>query len=131
MSKKRKKSRRESEQYPALKPKYNLKTRTDLIDYDYIDKLSDEEKEWLNKFTEEYINANVKKKDALHKTKKQRKDCYDRNNARNRCILTKAKAAGKADSLDDAIEIIDENLEDRLIEELDEFRDSNDQSSDN
>ncbi len=87
----RKKSRRGRTKYPALDPGLNLKTRTDLIDYDYVDKLSPEEKKWLNKFTEEYVNASVdpkKLKKNLHNTEKLKKDCYDRNNARNRCILT-------------------------------------------
>lgn len=99
MKKQRKpQTKRSKEKYPALKPHLNLKSRYDLIDYDYVDQLSDEEKEWLNKFTEEYVNANLDSKNSkknLHKSKKLKKDCYDRNNSRNRDILTRAKAQGK------------------------------------
>jgi len=121
-SKVKKKNRRNSTKYPALKPDLNLKTRTDLLDYDYIDKLSAKEKEWLNKFTEEYTNARFDKKskqlmneklnpepvkiekienagpnhdiNVVIKTKNSyKKQSYDKNNARNRCILTQQKAA--------------------------------------
>lgn len=91
----KKQNKRSRVKYAALNPAYNLKTRTDLIDYDYIDKLSEREKAWLNKFTQEYVNAGkLNKKDRpLHKTQELRKDCYDRNNARNRCQYTRQKAS--------------------------------------
>ena len=31
----------------------------------------------------------------FHTTKRLSKDCYDRNNSRNRCMYTRAKAQGK------------------------------------
>lgn len=99
-----KRNRRTEDTYPALKPKLNLKTRTELIDYDYLDKLSPDEKKWLNKFTEEYTNANLDYKNLsnnLHNTKELKKDCTDRNNSRNRDILTRAKASGNAYYLED------------------------------
>jgi hypothetical protein len=74
------------------------------LDYDYLHKLSEEELAWLNKFTEEYVHANLnteKPKSNLHRTKSMRKDCYDRNNARNRDVLTKQKAQNKNVYLDD------------------------------
>lgn len=39
----------------------NLKSRWDLIDHDYLDKLSPEEQEWLSKFNEEYISGSFEK----------------------------------------------------------------------
>jgi hypothetical protein len=116
----KKKTKRSREKYPALKPELNLKTRSELIDYDYIDKLSEKDKKWLNQFTEEYTNASLNTKNSrknLHKTKKLKKDCYDRNNARNRCILTRANATGMIESYDELKKQI--NLEDDLIEKLD------------
>ena len=93
-----KKTKRSQIKYSALDPSVNLKTRYELIsDYDYLDELSEKEKAWLNKFTKEYVNAdlNTKKKSRnLHKTERLKKDCYDRNNARNRCILTRCRASG-------------------------------------
>lgn len=98
------KNRRNLAKYPALDPGLNLKSRTELLDYDYLHKLSEEELAWLNKFTEEYVHANLnteKPKSNLHRTKSMRKDCYDRNNARNRDVLTKQKAQNKTVYLDD------------------------------
>lgn len=71
------------------------------MDYDYLDKLSEKEKEWLNAFTEEYVHANMNHKGKkLHKTQKLKRDCYNRNNARNRCIWTRAKASGMVMDID-------------------------------
>ena len=85
---------------------------------DYVDKLTDKEKQWLNTFTEEYTNANFNHgKKVLHKTKTQKKDCYDRNNARNRDILTREKAAGTALYLED-IKEKDNSIKDLLGEAL-------------
>jgi len=100
-------------------------TRQDEIDYDYLDKLSEEEKEWLNKFTEEYVNAKVDPKNLennLHNTQKLKKECYDRNNARNRCTWTRAKASSRGKSIDELLDDDykkDENVEDNLIDKID------------
>lgn len=93
--------------YPALDPSLNLKSRTELLDYDYLHKLSEKDLEWLNKFTEEYVNANIdtdKPRKNLHKNKSLRKDCYDRNNSRNRDVLTRQKASNKAIYLEEIME---------------------------
>lgn len=133
--KKTKKTRRDEKKYPALSKTVNLKTRQDLIDYDYIDKLSDKEKKFLNQFTEEYTNASFKKgKRLLNKKIQSEKDCYDRNNARNRCILTRAKAAGKAindlDAMAKQTKKMNWNVEDKLIEMLDSAANSSDSEED-
>jgi hypothetical protein len=120
----KKKTKRSRVKYSALDPTVNLKTRYELIaDYDYLDKLNDQEKAWLNKFTKEYVNADLDTKKAgknLHRTKSLRKDCYDRNNARNRCVWTKCKASGNFASLEDVPKkVIDnENYEDFLLEKI-------------
>jgi hypothetical protein len=77
-----------------------------LIDYDYIDKLSDADKRWLNQFTEEYVNANLNRTDLsknFHNSIELKKDCDRRNNARNRDILTRAKASGNHISTDELL----------------------------
>lgn len=61
------------------------------MDYDYIDKLSDEEKDFMNKFNKEYYMASFKK-DEEERLIKDPKKSYNANNARNRCMLSKAKA---------------------------------------
>lgn len=88
-------TRRSKEKYSNLKPQYNLRSRTEVIDYDYLDKLNDKEKAYLNKFNKEYVNASLDVKSPrknLHKNKALIKDCHDRNNARNRDVLTMQKA---------------------------------------
>jgi hypothetical protein len=59
-------SLRDSKKYPALEKSVTLKTRQDLVDYDYLDKLSPEELEFLNKFTEETVSTSFKKKDGKY-----------------------------------------------------------------
>ena len=123
----KKKTRRSDKKYPALAKGFNLKLRQDLIDYDYIDKLNDKEKKFLNQFTEEYTNASFKKgKRPLNKKIQTEKDCYDRNNARNRCILTRAKAAGAViNELDDMAKVVKRkthNPENELINKIDKSR---------
>lgn len=114
-----KKSRRAKTKNSALRPELNLKTRQHLIDYDYVNKLNEEEKAWLNKFTEEYTIARLdskKLKNNLHNTDALKKDCYDRNNARNRCIMTRVQAQGL---LADIAELRDNPVkEDDEVEEL-------------
>lgn len=119
-----KKNRREVK-YPALKPQLNLKIRYDEIaDVSYTKKLSEElnvcwcpgcqkcldvpiktcvkcttltmmlsEKQFMNHFMDGWVNAS--RNSLLFKDKKSWKQNEDRNNARNRCIITKAKSHGK------------------------------------
>lgn len=91
----KKPTRRSKEKYPALIPHLNLRTRFEEIDYDYVDQLSESEKDFLNRFTEEYTNASFKHKNKVHKKKKDELESYKRNNDRNKDVLTRAKASGK------------------------------------
>lgn len=124
---KKKENKRSKTKHSALRPELNLKTRQDLIaDYDYLKKLSPKEKEWLNKFTKEYVNAEINNKrprQNFHKTKALKKDCYDRNNARNRCIYTRSKASFNLKFFEDISEnnknLVDASVEDLLINEID------------
>ena len=121
--KKKKKSRRSQSEEPDLNPKLNLKRRYELYDQDYIHKLSPKERAWLNKFNREYITDTLDRdnpKKNLHKTKKLIKDCDDRNNARNRDVLTLAKASKQLTDFEELREETDKNnYEDYIIEELD------------
>lgn len=98
-------SKRSKVKYPALLPQYNLTRRKEYNDYDYIKKLSPKEKEFLNKFTEEYHNARFVKnkptKTNLHKKKKDRRLLYRENNARNRDTLTLKKITAHLDYFED------------------------------
>lgn len=108
--------KRNNVKYPALIPKYNPKVRQDLIDYDYLDKLTEEEKAWLNKFSEEYINARFNGDDTdIDKTPEGRKASYDRNNARNRCVYNQLKVRRGNDGLIPYDQEIVESVEKKII----------------
>jgi hypothetical protein len=85
---KKQKSSRKYTKYPALCKNTLRRNVREYIDFDYIDQLSEDEKIWLNKFIEEYYCGKVKKgdKDALHKGKNKRQECYRRNNEINRDV---------------------------------------------
>ncbi len=123
----KKKTRRSKAKHPALKPELNLKSRYELIDYDYLNKLSEEELDFLNRFSEEWINANLNHKgETLHNTPELKKDCYSRNNARNRCLLTKAKASGNSVDLETIRKTEKKKMgtkddEKELIKDIDDF----------
>lgn len=93
-------TRRSRYRYAALEKTVNLKSRQDEIDdiKSYFDKLSPEEKEWMNRFVEEEVHANLNHDGPkLNTSKKDKKRIYNKNNARNRCIFTKEKAKGTLD----------------------------------
>lgn len=129
---KQKNTRRGNTEHPALEPSLNLRSRFELLEFDYKDKLNKKQKDWLNKFNEEYVNASLDSKNLsknLHNTDKLKKDCYNRNNARNRDILNRGKASGTLNYLEDL------SKEDRLIkspeellilEEMEKLSDSSD-----
>lgn len=95
---KKSKKRRSDVKYPGLNPSYNSKIKQEYLDYDYVSKLSDKDKEFLNKFTEEFYGAALdvhNLENNLHNTPKLKKDCQDRNNARNRCIYSIQRATNR------------------------------------
>ena len=109
---KKKITKRNSLRFPALEKKVNLKTRTDLLqDFDYIDKLNDKEKMFLNNFLEEEIITNFNHKGKKFNTsKKSKRRCYNNNNARNRCIMTREKAMTTLNYLPDLINPVDNRI---------------------
>lgn len=115
----KKRSRRSNSKYPGLIPELNLKTRSDLLDQDYLHKLNDKELHWMNQFNDEYVN-DVVDRDNPENNLNSIKDCDDRNNARNRDILTRAKASNQLMDYEELYEETDSNnYEDEIIEELD------------
>lgn len=132
----KRKTKRSSKKYPALEPRVNSRVRQEYNDYDYIDKLSEEEKQWLNDFTEEYLNASVGKQseaenNRFHNTPELVKERTDQNNARNRDLYGRIRnkvGNTKLLNYDDTINIVEEHLsrgvkpdsiEDAIIEYLD------------
>lgn len=105
-SPKKKKSGRAGMKYPALNAKLNLKTRYEEIEdlQSYAGKLNDEEKEWLNAFAQEEICANFNHRGPKLNDQSDpavRSRIYNRNNERNRCIMTREKAQGCMNYLDE------------------------------
>jgi hypothetical protein len=86
------KTPRHKEKYPALNFKRQVKTRLGQLETDYVDKLNEKDKAYLNSFLEETVITNFDHKGK--KLYKDRKPFYDANNARNRCIYTAAQAMG-------------------------------------
>lgn len=86
-----------------------------------MDKLDSEALQWLNDFTEEEIIAAVDKnprKNRFNKTRKKVKECYQRNNARNRDVVSRQKAGKVLKYLDD-IKKTGYTEEDRLNAKID------------
>ena len=116
MSKKKEKikKKRDLDKYPALNPRLNAKTRFEVLDMDYLKKLSDDDLKYMNQFMAEYVSGAFKKNekgdynsDNFHKSIEERRECYSRNNTRNRCGLTVSNARGQTYRCDDIGEFID------------------------
>ena len=100
---------------------------------DYIKDLSEDEKAMLSKFIDEYYGAALAPatepeqwSDDYHETEEMRKECMDRNNARNRDIYAILRTRGwvegiegNTEAIESTSERITENHEDVLNELLD------------
>lgn len=95
--------------------------RRELVDYDYTDKLNDEQKDWLHRFTEEEVAANLQHRgEKFNKTEKEKKRIWKKNNDRNNDHYAKARAVGKLHPLQEwNEESYSKNSEDSLIELID------------
>ena len=117
-------NKRSRTKYPNLKPELNLKTRYEEVAdvATYANTLPPKEKAWLDQFMKEYNNASLDKdkKKRLGKTNKWKKTCYDKNNARNRDIITIQKAQGAMNYLEE-IPVIEREYEgeDTMIMRID------------
>lgn len=81
---------------------------------DYLKKLNKKELEFLNQFMGEYVSGAFKKTkegeysdENMHKTVEDRRECYTRNNTRNRCGLTVSNATGQTYRSDDITSFMD------------------------
>lgn len=69
--------------------------RREQLEVDYLDQLSEKDKDFLNKFNEEFVLSNFKHPGkVLDDSQEAKRASYNANNARNRCIYTKAKVTG-------------------------------------
>jgi len=98
-----KRNKRSKSRYPAVDPQLNLKTRYEEIEdiASYFKTLPDTAKDFMHSFVEEYVNAKFDHKGKkIYRKKVDKRAIYNRNNARNRDVLTKAKACGQHVDLD-------------------------------
>lgn len=100
------------------------------MDQDYIDSLSPEEKDWLNRFNEEWLGANFNHPgQVIHDSPEAKREIYNRNNARNRDLIGQLKAQNKLLDNDMVKEMLEKeelgesanpnDIEDALIEYID------------
>lgn len=82
----------------GLIPAANHRKVRDFIDFDYIEKLSPDEADWLNKFSTEYYSANFNNNETdLHQTVIKRRKLYNSNNARDRDVYNKTILVSASD----------------------------------
>lgn len=67
----------------ALTPTTVRSHAKEFVDYDYVDKLSDDERAWLSQFSREYYQSVFPQEGAMH-DKDERKKVYARDNAARR-----------------------------------------------
>lgn len=109
----------------SLSPKKNRKVLRDLIDYDYLDKLSPDNLDYLEQFSKETYTASFDHKNTGFKRRKplnnreQQKILYKENNRRNQDILAIKKGSNMIDEIKD-YQQVEENREDKLIALLDQ-----------
>lgn len=96
--------KRKRDKHAGLKQENHPRIRHEYLDIDYVRDLTDKEKTYLAGFLDEYYGASLAPADEpkewrknLHKSKKQRKKCMDRNNALNRDMYAQAKMRGFID----------------------------------
>lgn len=114
--------KRDTLKNPGLNKGMFSKIKQEVFDYDYLDKLNPKEAAWLSKFNEEYIGANLNHKGKkLHTKKAQRRDCFGRNNSRNRDIYSIKRATGMLDMEEKMVQEESEyNPEDAIITLIDD-----------
>lgn len=62
---------------------------SDFVDYDYLDKLSDEELAWLVEFTDGHYKGDFTREKHLKVPDKKKREAYRANNARVRDVYNK------------------------------------------
>lgn len=139
-TKRKKTNRRSKSKYPAINVNLNLKTRYEEIAdiASYFHTLPPSAKKFMHSFVEEYVNANFNHKGKpIYTEVEDKRAIYNRNNARNRDILTRSKASGQYVAIDDpntqkdALEgsLIKQNeVEDEVVNNLELFINETDDS---
>lgn len=125
--------------YPSFDVKRAPVNRREELEIDYLNQLTEAEKDWLNRFQEETVLANFQHPGPLHDESDQyRKDCFNHNNRRNRDTLVNAKVRGlitRVDSESHLAHFVDtdetnyNHTEDHIIDYIDEKNRQEDEES--
>ena len=115
-------TKKQSKKLYGISGRTQKKIRKELFDQDYLDKLSKKDLAFMDKFNREFNQADFQSPGKPHHTTKAgRKICTDRNNARNRCMYSRAKARDQLETIEDGFHKKAFNPEDDLIAQLDAF----------
>lgn len=118
--------RRDGLKYPGLQPNLFSKIKQQYHDIDYADQLDPESAKFMSNFMEEWLGARLNHPGKkFHKTKKEKKLCYDMNNQKQRDIYNYLKIHGTSRDIGDK-EVLKEldkktpvDYEDILIDAID------------
>lgn len=111
-------NKRKKSKYPGLQKNLYSRIKQQFFDIDYVDKLSEDEKAWLNNFMNAWLGANTKDNPTVPEHEDKRK-CWQMNNHRNNDVYSIKLVTGQLTD----IEIMPEEIveyEDSLIEKIDE-----------
>lgn len=104
----------------GLHPKHARKANRDFIDFDYVSRLSEDEKLWLNQFSHEFYQARfLNDTKNLHDDQESQRACYGANNARNRDIWNKQTKSRvpPPSHFGSRLDLIEDAIIDRIDEE--------------
>lgn len=89
-------SKYNKQKYASFNVNYQVGVRKELLnDIDYVDKLSEEEKDWLNRFLQETVVANFHHGgETIIDDKEERRKIYRENNKRNVDVYSLNKSRG-------------------------------------
>lgn len=108
--------------YKHLNPNYQPASRRDLIDYDYLEQLSEDELEFLNKFTAENISANFKDIPSSRLVNDSiKKQVFKENYRRNADIMAQSRSKKSIDEIPPIYTAHDNNILDTLCDILDKW----------
>jgi hypothetical protein len=116
--KKKKKTKRSKQRYPGLVKGCYSKIKQEFFDIDYVNELSEEEKQWLNDFMNGDLGANTKDNPIFEEYKEKQK-CWKKNNDRNNDVYSVMRATGRLSEISiSPTELVE--YEDELINHIDE-----------
>jgi hypothetical protein len=118
---KKKTSKRKRTKYPGLNKNCYSRIKQEFFDLDYVDKLSEEEKQWMNDFMNGHLGANTKDTPIFPNYEDKQK-CWKMNNDRNIDTYSIKRVTGelsdvatmpeeKTEYIDELIAYIDEQIE--------------------